>query len=99
MAGIDKIYGSIDNWVELYLWLKKNKPVFIKQFLYDCPSIHPSEEIRSIPGFSEKQRMIGMFSEEADKFLYKNCPLKFVTRRLSEQYSAEELNKFISGER
>lgn len=97
MAAMDKIYGSIDDWVELYLWLKKNKPRYIKQFLYDCPSIHPSKEICSIPGFSEKQRMIGMFSVEADKFLYKNCPLKFVRKRLKQQYSKESLNKFISG--
>lgn len=83
MAAIDKIYGTIDDWVELYVWLKKNKPGYIK-FLYDCPSPHSSV----------KENPITNFPVSADEWIYKNCPIKFVKKGQKSQYSPDTLKEW-----
>ena len=97
MAGIDKIYGTREQYVEFKTWLEDN-PVKIKCYegfswegdkktkfyeyvsplecLYKWGNIIKSENI--IP--------ISNFPFEIDKWLWENCPIQFVRKRLKEQY-------------
>ena len=77
MAGIDKIYGTQKQYRDLKRWLKKNKPVYL-QYLY------PED------GYPLVARPISNFTEEADMWLFKNCPLSFVRERLAEQYPDDQ---------
>ena len=74
MAGIDKIYGSNKEWDELFVWLARNRPQYVK-YLYGA--------------FSQigEPRAISNFPTYADKWLYKNCPLKWARARIAEQYN------------
>lgn len=71
MAAIDKIYGNTQHYDALRDWLLKNKKEFVK-YLY------PRQEDWAFP--------IANFPKEADIYLIKNCPLKFVQESLKEQY-------------
>ena len=97
MAGIDKIYGSTEQYDEFYNWLLENE-ISMKcriGFNWDgrtdidiFDDILPSEclyqrgEYKSNPD----ARPISNFPEEVNKWLLKVCPLKWVTDRIKEQY-------------
>lgn len=73
MAGIDKIYGTREQYIELKQWLKQNRPSALKD-LYD-------EEQEN------RERMaISNFSENTDMWLLKHCPLIWVTDYIKWQY-------------
>jgi hypothetical protein len=75
MAYIDKIYGSLAQWLELRKYLRKTRPEYIR-FMYP----RPDEPLcREYP--------ISNFNEEANIFLLNNCHLQFVVNRIKEQYS------------
>lgn len=71
MAGIDKIYGTEKQYDMLKDWLAKNRPKYLK-------SLYPKGDTEIFP--------ISCFSEEQDRDLKKNCPIRFVQKRLVEQY-------------
>ena len=74
MAAIDKIYGSNDQWIKFNAWAVKNRSSIL-------PSFYPLE------GYDDVNcRPITNLSEEEDMWLLDNCPLKFVTDRIKEQY-------------
>ena len=75
MAAVDKIYGIKAQYVELYKWLKKNKPGAIKYLYLNHENIDELEE-----------RPISNFPEKVDKWLLKNCPLTWVTDYIKYQY-------------
>ena len=80
MAAIDKIYGTCDEWIQLYEFLKNSKPEYLNQ-LYRCPDFDR--------GYDDYVDMpLSNFSVEADKWLYQNCPLKFVKKTISSQYGS-----------
>jgi len=100
MAGIDKIYGTLQQRKELEDWLNKNqKPINcytgcsfdennVKQSEYeDCL---PTEYLYPLSLFYGKYkysiRPISNFPEEIDEWLRNNCPIDFVQQRLKEQY-------------
>jgi len=74
MAAIDKIYGTEEQYAELKLWLQNNKPSAIK-YLYMEGGWMNNEE-----------RPISNFPTRIDKWLLKNCSIKWVQERLREQY-------------
>jgi hypothetical protein len=73
MAGIDKIYGTQGQYLELAKWLDDNCPDY-KKYLY------PEN------GYNKEYRPISNFRSDVDEWLKKNCPLGFVQKRLKEQY-------------
>lgn len=75
MAGIDKIYGSIEQYDEFKTWLEENKPSAV-QYLYPR-DIYQTSESRPISNFPEK----------IDKWLLKNCKIEWVIKRIKEQYN------------
>lgn len=76
MAGIDKIYGSTEQWDEFYNWCKDNNPEALGYF-------HPRED------YGESIRPITNFPEMIDRWLLKNCSIPFVIGRIKEQYNIE----------
>ena len=75
MAGIDKIYGNREQWVELWGWLVIHRSQYSK-FLY-APYFDNNVQIRPITNFPLY----------ADIWLYDNCPLTWVKERIEEQYN------------
>jgi len=73
MAAIDKIYGSRKNWIDLWDFLHDHKPQYIKK-------------MHSIPEKYSRDSKIAHFDDWENKWLIENCPLKFVRKRLIEQY-------------
>lgn len=80
MAAIDKIYGTYDNWLEFHSWVANSKrPQYCKYF-YPTPM--------SANGYSKDHvGPLTNFPTHADKWLYKNCPIKWVKKRIREQYN------------
>ena len=76
MAGIDKIYGTDEQWQELFLWLARNRPQYLK--------------FMSLPfGYTDAQRPITNLPRYADKWLWDKCPIKWVKARLKFQYNGK----------
>lgn len=75
MASIDKIYGTMADYLELVSWLYDNQPKLLDQ-VYD-----PRYDL----DFQE-ERALSNFSNAADVWLWEHCPLDFVRNRLEEQY-------------
>lgn len=75
MAYIDKIYGSNEQWMELFDWLRfSNRPQYTR-FMY-CPF-----------GMNSKtDRPITNTPVYVDRWLWDNCPLPFVKKRLKFMY-------------
>ncbi|MDO8313075.1 MAG: hypothetical protein Q7T25_14165 [Sideroxyarcus sp.] len=71
MAGIDKIYGTVEQWDELHEWVQVHKSA-LKYF-------YPRD---SSPG----QHTIANFPEVVDRWLLGHCPIKWVVDRIKEQY-------------
>lgn len=84
MAGVDKLYGTEKEWQELFDWLRfRSGRVQYVRYLY-IPQwmdweVNPPRRI-----FSGE---ISNFPARVDKWLYKNCPLKWVKERIREQYN------------
>jgi len=73
MAGIDKIYGTQRQYLELEKWLNENNKKAIDE-------LYPKD------GYDKNYRPISNFSSVTDKWLKENCPIEFVQKRLKEQY-------------
>ena len=79
MAGIDKIYGSYSEWIEFHTWVAESKrPQY-------CVYFYPT------PTYGRGSMSITNTPIRVDKWLWKNCPLKFVKRELKKMYSPETL--------
>jgi len=81
MAGIDKIYGTEDQFIEFKNWLEVNKPDAIK-YLYHG-------DYASDPFFKDREKPISNFPEEVDRWLLKNCDIDWVISRIKDQYGLE----------
>lgn len=77
MAGIDKIYGTSDQWLELYNWCIKSG----RKYLIEC--MYPYAK------YSEYYRPLSNFGIVNDIELILHCPLRFVRRRIKEQYGSD----------
>lgn len=74
MSAIGKIYGTQDQYNEFRDWLIVNNH-------YLLVHLYP------ISGYpANRPRPISNFPYEADVWLYKHCPLKFVTEAIEIQY-------------
>jgi len=74
MAGIDKIYGSTEQWDEFHLWCELNNVEALDYF-------YPRDD------YDQFDRPITNFPERIDKWLLENCPIPFVIDRLKVQYN------------
>ena len=89
MAGIDKIYGTYDQLIELKEWLGANETEIECVTGWDgddiVESVLPSNYIYGGREF-EGAIAISNFPPEIDNWLWNNCPIKFVTDRINIQY-------------
>lgn len=79
MASIDKIFGTIKEFKELYNWLSINNPSLLPALYMDINDL-PKDD-------GSSDYTIANFSSSADEWLYINCPLKFVKSRIRSQYN------------
>jgi hypothetical protein len=78
MAGIDKIYGSDNEYDTFKHWCKKNssaKRRHLKHFFY------PRDDYED-----KSYRPITNFPEKHDKWLLNHCPFDFIIKRIEKQY-------------
>lgn len=71
---MNKIYGTLEQWVQLRQFLLKNKPDFL---------VNMYSEPRGGEG------LLSNFTPEQDMWLLQNCPLDFVREALKQQYRIE----------
>lgn len=76
MAGIDKIYGTNEQYDEFYSWAQKKEPSILDYF-------YPRDDFVD-EGYG---RPITNFPENVDMWLLKYCPLEFVVSRIRQQYN------------
>jgi hypothetical protein len=81
MAGIDKIYGTRDEAIELHRWIKRHRPKEMRR-------LYP------IDGYEDcLEQPLSNFSTSTDNWLARKCPLPFVLRRLGEQYGSSKTGR------
>lgn len=73
MAAVDKIYGSVAQYDELYTWCKNHRIELLQYF-------YPRD---SLGGWSAT---IACFPMEADIWLYEKCPISWVHEAIHYQY-------------
>lgn len=83
MAAIDKIYGTYRDHVELYDWMKKNKPEY-------CQWMRKPEDLSHL--YENEERSISNFPESVDMWLLNNCPITWVTDRIKQQYGLTRIH-------
>ena len=93
MAGINRIYGAQQQYLELKEWLERTqKPIRCVvgwgsvDGKYEYQDILPTDCLYDEDGYNEDYRPISNFPSEIDKWLIKECPLQFVRDRLKQQY-------------
>lgn len=85
MAGINKIYGTYAQCVELRTWLIENEKPIKCGSGWSRENVLPSDCIYQ--GKKIKGKIaISNFPENIDKWLWKVCPLEFIRKRLRSQY-------------
>ena len=92
MAGIDRIYGTQKDYIELKRWLLENEKPIRCVVAWSSISgdeyadVLPSNLLYKEDGYRDGVRAIASFTDEIDKWLMAECPLKFVLDRLKVQY-------------
>ena len=90
MAGIDKIYGNIEQYIKLRRWLIDNS--------YQCqadigkdPLMHMYDISDMDPQVVREGKDFPMtnFPVVVDKWMYTNCDLDFVKAAIYEQYQGD----------
>ena len=76
MAAIDKIYGSYEEWCQLFYWIVRSPRPQYARIFYPTPTIDTIGPILSAPVY-------------ADRWLWDNCPFKFVKKRLKVMYNGK----------
>ena len=76
MENNNYMFGNVDQWIELVEWIKENKPEFADSVFSFAQAAGSG---------SGDYRQIAQFTEDQDKWLYENCPLEFVQKRLNEK--------------
>ncbi len=77
MAAIDKTYGTRAQGAEMFNWLKRHRPKFLRYHYGGDSYDHLSDEY---------ERPVVNTPVSADKWLARHCPLPFVLRRILEVY-------------
>lgn len=83
MAAIEKLYGTLEQYDELYNWAKEHNPEILIYF-YERPD-KPIEL-----GFA-----MTLFPIKIDIWLLKNCPIEWVIRDILFQYGEENVHELI----
>jgi uncharacterized protein YpiB (UPF0302 family) len=82
MAGIDKMYWTMDEYNLFMKW-------FFQHFKIDEKAREILNSIGTSDHYTDNIYAVTNFRERTDKYLKKHCDLKFVQKRLTEQYDGE----------
>ena len=93
MAAIDKTYVTIEEYCEAIAWAKSVGQVTLENGYTFSPSSFIISSIEDLEGDRDTY-ILWNTPMWFDCWLWKNCPLKFVRKRLHEQYSSEDLQAF-----
>lgn len=74
MAGVDKLYGTMEQYEELKAWLKKNKRYYLRYMFRLCDM-----DLEGVEEFS-----LGNFGGNPMKWLSQNCPIEWVKEQCLE---------------
>ena len=93
MAAIDKTYVTLDEYCEAIAWAKGVGQVTLENGYTFSPN---SFILSSIEDLDEDRDTYVLWNTPMwfDCWLWKNCPLSFVRKRLQEEYSTEDLHEF-----
>jgi hypothetical protein len=91
VAGIDKTYGTVEQSIQMWNWLKRHRPKFLRYhyglYFLDAKGIPIIGEDGSI----QQQAIILNTTISADKWLVRYCPFDFVLQRFVEVYSNQHI--------
>lgn len=90
MAAIDKIYGTVSQWVEFHEWCRINKPEALDSF-YESWEEWETDNAQYYD--SGQTRTITNFSTEMDEWMIQNCPLEWVTDYIAGQYGCKAVDE------
>jgi hypothetical protein len=79
MAGIDKIYGTYEQWIHLHQWVAESKRPQYCRYFYPTPSYDENDELGPIMNTPC----------HVDRWLWDNCPFEWVKERLKYMYNGE----------
>lgn len=82
MAAIDKIYGSREEWDQIFAWLTEFYPNRVFE-MYERPQSRDLD----VP--------LSNFSDETNLFLWNHCDMGLVQYRLKQQYGPAGPGKLI----
>jgi hypothetical protein len=86
MAGIDKIYVTYNQYVWFYMWMNEVKlPYGFRRRLYK----YDSEALERLK-LEKRKFPISNFPKRIDMWLLENCRLKFIKKRVREQYGIDK---------
>lgn len=77
MAACDNLYGNRTEWKELYDFLMKTHPDWVKKYMRDQP-LH-DEDVRIC------------YIAEIQGWLIENCPLEWVHEKLKDNFELQRL--------
>ena len=75
MAATDKIYGTFEQWCEFHQWVARSKRPQYCRYFYPTPFAYGP--ITNTPVW-------------VDKWLWDNCPLKWVKQELKKMYGGRK---------
>jgi len=84
MAGIDKIYGTYEQWIELHQWIATSRHSRYCRYFYPTPPYSKNNEggpIMNTPCF-------------VDHWLWENCPFSWVKEELKFMYNGKPPNSW-----
>lgn len=87
MAAIDKIYGNMEQQIELRRWIKRHLP---KAYAYTYDPEYFSHLAE------DAERPIANFGRSHDAWLARKCHLKFVLERLTAQYGGGKTGRIAA---
>lgn len=90
MAGIDKIYGTVTQWVEFHEWCRAHNPEALNHF-YDSWEEWDIDNVQYYD--SGEQRTITNFSLEMDEWMIYNCTIGWVTEFIAGQYGCATIKE------
>lgn len=91
MAAIDKTYGTLKQYNQLYDWCKNNRPYllrFVTQKNYFKKDMQYSE--------APDDNILAIFPIRIDLWLLENCPLKWLHQKIKTAYNCKGKSNYFT---
>ncbi len=101
VAGVDKLYGTHKQYLELYYYLQENLTEGLDH-LYElqlCDWLEHCEKLRDYKSNSTRELPISTFPVWIDKRLLKECKIGWLIKKLKRQYGIDRIESKKKRER